>query len=107
MPRCTVHRRHTVVRSCVRPSVGPSVRPSVGQMCISMTGELEVLIIGPHAKSGILVILNLLKYRFRTSVLRKWLDQLILIALARVQHSRLDSLDDDRLPCTLWSVPML
>ena len=24
MPRCTVHRRHTVVRSSVRPSVRPS-----------------------------------------------------------------------------------
>ena len=58
MPRCTVHRRHTVVRSCVRPSV----RPSVGQMCISMIGDIEVLKIGPHAKSNILVKLNLLKY---------------------------------------------
>ena len=62
MPRCTVHRRHTVVRSCVRPSVRPSVRRSMGQMCISMTGDIKVLKIGPHAKSDILVKLNLLKY---------------------------------------------
>ena len=66
MPRCTVHHRHTVVHLCVRRSVGPSVRRSVGQMCISLTSELEVLKIGPHAKSGILVKLNLL---FRPSFL--------------------------------------
>ena len=68
-------------------------------MCISMTGDIEVLKIGPHAKSDILVKLNLLIiiiliYAFI------WLDQFILIALARL-HSRLNSHDDDRVPCTL------
>ena len=62
MPRCMVHRRHTVVCLCVRLSVCPSVLLSVGQMCISMTGELEVLKIGSYAKCDILVPLNLLKY---------------------------------------------
>ena len=54
MQRCTVHPRHTVVRSCVRRFVG--------HMCISMTGDIEVLKIGPHAKSDILVKLNWLEY---------------------------------------------
>ena len=58
MPRCTVHRRHTVVRLSVRRSVSPSVRQT---WRISMTGELEVLKIGPYAKSDILVRLNLVK----------------------------------------------
>ena len=53
MPLCKVHRRHTVVRLCVRRSAS--------QMCISMTSELEVLKIGPYAKYNILVSLNLLK----------------------------------------------
>ena len=41
---------YTVVCLCVRRSVG--------QMCIFMTSELEVLKIGPHAKSDILVRLK-------------------------------------------------
>ena len=49
-----MHHRHTVVSSCVRRFVS--------HMCISMTGNIEVLKIGPHAKSDILVKLNLLDY---------------------------------------------
>ena len=56
MPRCTVHRRHTVVRSCVGPSVRRFVGSSVRQILhIFVSAELEVLKVGQHAKRDILV----------------------------------------------------
>ena len=48
MPRCTVHCRHTVVRS----SVGLSVCQILH---ISISGEVEVLKVGQCAKSEILI----------------------------------------------------
>ena len=48
MPRCTVHRRHTVVRSCVGLSVCQILH-------IFMSGELQVLKVGQYAKNDILV----------------------------------------------------
>ena len=48
MPRCTMHRRHTVVRSCV----GLSVRQILH---IFASGGFKVLKIGQCAKSDILV----------------------------------------------------
>ena len=48
MPRCTVHRRHTVIRSCVGLC---SVR-----FCISFVHSgFKVLKIGQYAKNDILV----------------------------------------------------
>ena len=56
MPRCTMHRRHTVVRSCVGLSVCRFIGLSVCQMLhIFMSGELQVLKVGQYAKNGILV----------------------------------------------------
>ena len=64
MPRCTVHRRHTVVRSCVGSSVpqflGFSVPRFLGfSVCqilhIFVSGELQVLKVGQYAKNDILV----------------------------------------------------
>ena len=48
MPQCTMHRRHTVVRSCV----GSSVRQILH---IFVSGELQVLKVGQYAKNDILV----------------------------------------------------
>ena len=48
MPRCTVHRRHTVVRLCVGASICQILH-------ISMSGELEALKVGQYAKSDILM----------------------------------------------------
>ena len=47
IPRCTMHRRHTVVRSCVS---------SVCQIShIFVSGELQVLKVSQYAKNHILV----------------------------------------------------
>ena len=48
MPRCTMHRRHTVVRSCVGLSVCQILH-------IFMSGELQVLKVGQYAKNDSLV----------------------------------------------------
>ena len=48
MPRCTIHRTHMVVRSCV----GSSVRQILH---IFVSGEFQVLKVGQYAKNGILV----------------------------------------------------
>ena len=54
MPRCTMHRRHTVVHSCVGSSVCQIVH-------IFMSGELQVLKVGQYdnyfSKIGISKIL--------------------------------------------------
>ena len=51
MPRCTVHRRHTVVRSCVGSSVPWFLGFSVCQILhIFVSGELQVLKVGQYAK---------------------------------------------------------
>ena len=56
MPRCTMHCRHTVVRSCVGLSVCRFIGLSVGQILhIFMSGELQVLKGGQYAKNDILV----------------------------------------------------
>ena len=56
MPRCTVHRRHTVVRLCVGFSVCPFLGLSVCQILhIFVSGELQVLKVGQYAKNDILV----------------------------------------------------
>ena len=58
MPRCTVHRRHTVpvVRSCVGLSVRWFLGFSVCQILhIFVSGELQVLKVGQYAKNDILV----------------------------------------------------
>ena len=47
MPRCTVHPRHTVVRSCVGLSVHRFLSLSVRQILpIFVSGELQVLKVG-------------------------------------------------------------
>ena len=51
MPGCTMHRRHTVVSSCV----GLSVRHILH---IFMSSELQVLKVGQYAKNDILVRLE-------------------------------------------------
>ena len=49
MPRCMMHRRHTVVHSCVGSSVCQFVSLSVRQILhIFMSGELEVLKVGQN-----------------------------------------------------------
>ena len=48
MPWCTMHRRHTVVRSCVSLSVCQILH-------IFMSGKLQVLKVGQYAKNDILV----------------------------------------------------
>ena len=48
MPRCAMHRRHTVVRLCVSSSVRQILRNF-------MSGELQVLKVGQYAKNDILV----------------------------------------------------
>ena len=56
MPRCTMHRRHTVVCSCVGPSVFRFVGSSVRQILhIFVSGELQVLKVGQYAKNDIIV----------------------------------------------------
>ena len=56
MPRCTMHRRHTVVRPCVGPSVPRFFGSSVRQILhIFVSGELQVLKVGQYAKNDILV----------------------------------------------------
>ena len=56
MPRCMVHRRHTVVRSCVGLSVPRFLGFSVCQILrIFVSGELQVLKVGQYAKKDILV----------------------------------------------------
>ena len=56
MPRCTVHRRHMVVRSCVGLSVPRFLGFSVCQILhIFVSGELQVLKVGQYAKNDILV----------------------------------------------------
>ena len=56
MPRCTMHRRHTVVCSCVGPSVPWFFSSSVRQILhIFVSGELQVLKVGQYAKNDILV----------------------------------------------------
>ena len=47
MPRCTVHRRHTVVRSCVGFSVCQILH-------IFVSDEFQVLKVGQYAKNDIL-----------------------------------------------------
>ena len=56
MPRCTVHRRHTVVRSCVGFSVSWFLGFSVCQILhIFVSDEFQVLKVGQYAKNDILV----------------------------------------------------
>ena len=56
MPRCTVHRRHTVVRSCVGFSVPRFFGSLVCQVLhIFVSGEFQVLKVGQYAKNDILV----------------------------------------------------
>ena len=56
MPWCTVHRRHTVVRSCVGSSVCQFLGFSVCQILHTfVSGELQVLKVGQYAKNDILV----------------------------------------------------
>ena len=56
MPRRTMHRRHTVVCSCVGSSVLRFLGSSVRQILhIFVSGELQVLKIGQYAKNDILV----------------------------------------------------
>ena len=56
MPRCTVHRRHTVVRSCVGSSVPRFLGSLVRQILhIFVSGEFQVLKVGQYAKNDILV----------------------------------------------------
>ena len=56
MPRCTVHRRHTVVRSCVGFSVSRFLGFSVCQILhIFVSDEFQVLKVGQYAKNDILV----------------------------------------------------
>ena len=49
MPRCTMHHRHMVVRSCVGPSVLRFVSSSVRQILhIFVSSELQVLKVGQN-----------------------------------------------------------
>ena len=48
MPQCTMHRTHTVVRSCVGPLV-------LQILHIFMSSELQVLKVGQYAEYDILV----------------------------------------------------
>ena len=63
MPRCTMHCRHMVVRSCV----GPSVRQILHTF---MSDELQVLKVGQYAKSDILVRKELVKFCYRAQFFR-------------------------------------
>ena len=56
MPRCMVHRRHTVVRLCVDFSVSWFLGFSVCQILhIFVADEFQVLKVGQYAKNDILV----------------------------------------------------
>ena len=63
MPQCTMHRRYTVVRSCVGSSVHQILR-------IFMSGELHMLKVGQYAKNDILVRYS--KILLQGSVLQIW-----------------------------------
>ena len=54
MPRCMMHRRHTVVRLCVGSAVPRLLCSLVCQILhIFVSGELQVLKIGQYAKNDI------------------------------------------------------
>ena len=68
MPRCTMHRRHTVVRSCVGPSVPRFVGSS--DFAYLVSGEFQVLKVGQYAKNDILVRWELVKFCYRAQFFR-------------------------------------
>ena len=63
MPRCTMHRRHTVVCLCV----GSSVRQILH---IFVSSELQVLKIGQYAKNDIISKIGISKNLLQGSVLQ-------------------------------------
>ena len=63
MPWCTVHHRHTVVRSCVGFSVCQILH-------ILVSGELQVLKVGQYAKNDILVKQELVKFCYGAQFFR-------------------------------------
>ena len=63
MPRCTVHRRHTVIRSCV----GLRLRQILH---IFVHGGFKVLKVGQYAKNDILVREELVKFCHRAQFFR-------------------------------------